>query len=34
LKTARPLRAAVAVFSLVPTRTGLWPRQIQKGVKP
>jgi large subunit ribosomal protein L35 len=23
LKTARPLRAAVAVFSLVPTRTGL-----------
>jgi hypothetical protein len=34
LKTARPLRAAVAVFSLVLTRTGLSPRQIQKGVKP
>ena len=34
IETARPLRAAVAVFSLVPTRTGLLPRQIQKGVKP
>jgi large subunit ribosomal protein L35 len=34
LKTARLLRAAVAVFSLVPMRTGLSPRQIQKGVKP
>jgi large subunit ribosomal protein L35 len=30
LKTARLLRAAVAVFSLVPMRTGLSPRQIQK----
>jgi large subunit ribosomal protein L35 len=30
LKTARPLRAAVAVFPLVPMRTGLWPRKFKK----